>query len=344
MADEGGVTNGTGGSWRRPLGGPGYELVERSLATIERYSMLEAGDKVIAAVSGGPDSTCLLDVLARVASRLDLDVEVAHVDHGLAPESKAIAARVATDAARAGFEVHLVRAPALEGPNLHARAREFRYEFFELVADRADASRIATGHTLDDRVETTLARLVHGAGTDGLAGLPPADGKRIRPLIDSRRRETRAYCEQRGLVFSDDPANEDSRFERPAVRGKIVAAIEEHWGEGGVRAIARSAERLREDAGALGTLADRLYDDVASHDEGAVRLERAAVLALPRALRRRLFERAVGRLRDRSGGIDAALDALDAPDQPRGEARFAVAQGVEIVIAAGEVVVSRMKR
>ncbi|MDQ3987221.1 MAG: tRNA lysidine(34) synthetase TilS [Actinomycetota bacterium] len=314
-----------------PLGGPGFELVEKAREAIDRYRMLATDEAVLVAVSGGPDSTCLLDVLRRLASKLDISiVGVAHVDHGLAEKSEEVAARVSTFAADAGLDVHVVRAPDLEGPNLQARAREFRYGFFETIARNTGAGKIATGHTLDDRVETTLARLLHGAGTEGLAGIPPTEGVRIRPLISCRRAETRAYCRRRDLEFDDDPANEDQRFERAAVRHRLVESIEAHWGEGAVEAIASSAERLREDAGALDALAERLFSELAKSTDEKISFERRAFAAIPNALRRRLLQLAVGRVRDRAGGIDAALVALDSPDFSQG--RFAVASGAEIII------------
>ena len=314
----------------RPLGGPGYPLVESALGAIERHRMLAGGETVVVAVSGGPDSACLLDVLARLSDRLGLTLHVAHVDHGLNDSSEEVAAGVTTRAAEAGYDAHVVRAPDLSGPNLQARAREFRYGFFGIVAEQVGAARIATGHTLDDRVETTMARLIHGGGTGALAGIKPVEGNRIRPLIESRRAETRAYCEEVGLVFHDDPANRDPRFERAAVRDRVIAVIEERWGEGAVRAMATSAARLLEDAGALDAVAGRLYADLAGDGEGAVSFPRPAFEGLPRAVRRRLLERAVGRVRDRSGGIDETLDALERGGQPG--ARFAVAGGGEIVV------------
>lgn len=318
------------------LGGPGYELVKRTKDTIERRAMLSEGDTVVVAVSGGPDSTCLLDVLARLASAFDLTLVVGHIDHGLSNDSAQIAASVSAHAARAGYDVHTVRAEALEGPNLQARARSLRYGFLQTVAERTGAGRIATGHTLDDRVETTLARLVHGAGTEGLAGLAPVEGNRIRPLIDSRRLDTRRYCELRSLGFFDDPANLDLRYERAAVRQKLVKSIEEHWGDGAIRAVATSAERLSEDAAALSRLAERVFAGTAKEVEGGVRFPLEALEVLPRALRRRLLETAIGRIRDRSGGVEAALDALDAHKR---NVSFAVASGREIVIAGDHVVV-----
>ncbi len=328
----------------KSYGGPGFDLLERTAQTITERDMLQPGDTVVAAVSGGPDSTCLLDVLARLGEKLDLAIVVAHVDHGLSDASKDIAARASASAAKAGFEVHLARAPDLEGPNLHARARDFRYEFLDIVATRETARRIATGHTLDDRVETTLGRLVHGAGTEGLAGLPPVEGTRIRPLIESRRAETRAYCDEVGLEYFDDPANQDERFERTSVRSRLMTAIEERWGDGAIRAIARSTERLREDSDALTTLAATIYSDTVVGDEGGnASFDLVAMVLLPRALQRRVLEQAIGRVRDRAAGITQALDALESHARGTGvRGRFAVAGGIEIVLTDKTVQVVRV--
>jgi tRNA(Ile)-lysidine synthase len=305
---------------------------------MRRHAMVADGDVGVVAVSGGPDSTCLLDVLER--ARLGLTLHVAHVDHGLSEGSDAVATSVATRAAARGLEAHVVRAPDLAGPNLQARARAFRLGFFDMVAARTGAAWIATGHTLDDRVETLLARLVHGAGLDGLAGIRPVDGPRVRPLIDVRRAETRAYCNALGLEFVDDAANADPRFERTAVRTEVLGAIERRWGDGAVRAIAASSQRLGEDAAGLALLAERAFSQVATTSDAGTELSTEGLRALPRALRRRVLELAVGRVRDRSGGIEAALDALEQP--PREPQRFAVASGVEIALDARAVVVRRM--
>jgi tRNA(Ile)-lysidine synthase len=310
-----------------------YSVLGRARDAIAEHGMLAAGDTVVVAVSGGPDSTCLLDVLGRLP--LELTLVVAHVDHGLAGDSAEVAAGVARRGADLGYEVHVVEAPELAGPNLQARARAFRYGFLDTVARRVGAGRVATGHTLDDRVETTLARLIHGAGTEGLAGIPAAEAGRVRPLIGVRRAESRAYCEELAIAFYDDPANDDLSFERVAVRRRLVAAIERHWGEGAVRAVAASAQRLRDDADALSALADRVYSGMATPGRGDVALDRPALAALPRALRRRVLDRAVGRVRDRSGGIEAALAALD--NDGATTRRFAVASGIEIALEPGVV-------
>jgi tRNA(Ile)-lysidine synthase len=332
VAAPGGVDGGP-----PPLGGPGFDVVTAARDLVASYDDDDPPRRWVVGVSGGPDSVCLLDVLGRLAQSLELRLEVAHVDHGLSPGSDDTAAAVARLASGAGHDVHVARASGLEGPNLHARARDFRYRFFETVAGETGATRIVTGHTLDDRVETTLARLVHGAGTDGLAGLRPRDGRRLRPLLGVRRPETRAYCAERGLAFVDDPANDDDRFERVAVRRRLVAAIEERWGEGAVRALAVAAALLAEDADFIEGLSDTLFGQIAQRSPGEVRFELDAFLLAPRALRRRLLSRAVGRVRDRAGGIEAALDALDR--RGAGPASFDVAEGAVISVTREHVVV-----
>jgi tRNA(Ile)-lysidine synthase len=279
--------------------------------------------------------------MARLATTEGYELSVAHIDHGLSDESEQVSARVAKVAAEAGFDVHVARAHDLAGPNLHARARDFRYAFFETIAQEVGATKIATGHTLDDRVETTLARLVHGASTDGLAGIPPATGDRIRPLITTRREATRNYCVENNLDFYEDPGNDDERFDRAVIRTKLLPLIEERWGKGATDAIASATDHLRDDADALGSMVDRLYKDLVKGEEGVLVIDRATLAEMPKALRRRILERAVGPIRDRSGGIDAALEALDTGGSGQ---RFAVASGIEIVLSPGEVRLVRMPK
>lgn len=338
MAAPGGVAgDGTRAGTR--LGGEGFDVVTAARDLLARVEdSAEGTRRWVVCVSGGPDSVCLLDVLGRLSETLDLGLEVAHVDHGLSSRSEEVAAAVARAASAAGHDVHVARAGGLEGPNLHARAREFRYRFFETVAAETGASRVVTGHTLDDRVETTLARLIHGAGTGGLAGIRPRNGNRLRPLLTVRRSETRAYCAARGLEFFDDPSNSDERFERAAVRARVLSVIEDRWGDGAVRAMASAADRLAEDAAFLDGLAETLYGQIAKRVPGEVRFDLEAIRLAPRALRRRVLGLAVGHARDRSGGIEAALDALEGRDVGGGLS-FDVAEGTTISVGRDGVVV-----
>jgi tRNA(Ile)-lysidine synthase len=306
--------------------------------TAARFKMFAGGEKVVVGVSGGPDSVCLLHCLSRLQAGLGLIV--AHVDHGMNEASEAIAADVSRWAASEGFDVHVARASGLEGPNLHARARAFRYSFFETIKRDNGASLIATGHTLDDRSETLVQRLVHGAGTSTLAGVRANDGIRVRPLIELRRQETRAYCDELGLAYVTDPANDDPRFERAFVRHELLPLIEQRWGEGAVKAIARSAQRLDEDGSALDELAAKILPTtVEVTDEGRISIDLPTLMTLPRALRRRLLEASIPEHRDRSAGIDEVLEALDRTDR-KPDASFDLGGPVVVTIGSSAVVIS----
>jgi hypothetical protein len=115
--------------------------------------------------------------------------------------------------------------------------------------------------------------------------------------------------------------------------------IEERWGDGAVRAIAQSSERLREDATALGQLAERLYGDIAKIEGDTARISTEALLSMPRAFRRRILELAVGRVRDRSAGIDEVLDALDTKQVTAEATEHSIAGGTQIKVSSDEVVV-----
>ena len=215
-------------------------------------------------MSGGPDSLALL----ALAGAAGLRVTAIHVDHGLRPGSAAEADVVEAAAARFGADFRAERAHVQPGPNLEARARTARYAV--LPKD------VMTGHTADDQAETVLLNLLRGAGASGLAGM---DGAR-RPLLDLRRRETRALCEELGLEPVDDPSNADPAFRRNRVRLELVPLLADIAGRDIVPVLTRQAGILREDAALLDELAATI--DVT---------DAKALAAAPPALARRAIRR-----------------------------------------------------
>ena len=177
-------------------------LARQALATIRRHALLRGDESVLVAVSGGPDSVALLDTLGELAAPLRLRLTVAHVHHGLRAEADRDAEHVRALADRLGVPFHLERVTVRGGPpweGLEAEARRVRLAALTACARAIGADRIATGHTADDQAETVLMRLLDGAGPRGLAGIRPARGPFIRPLIDSRRADVLAHLAARGL-------------------------------------------------------------------------------------------------------------------------------------------------
>lgn len=184
------------------------------------------GERIVVAVSGGPDSLALLHVLSRLAPRFGLELLAHGVDHGLRPEAQAeldLAERLA-ESSGVRFERSQVRLEA--GGNLQARARRVRYQALEAAAERFGGALIATAHQADDRAETVVMRLLRGSGPRGLAVLPPRRGSLIRPIIRARRANVMAHLGRHRIEFAQDPSNRDRRYLRVRVRLEVMPLLE----------------------------------------------------------------------------------------------------------------------
>ncbi len=204
------------------------DLIDHLLA---RCTFPPPATEVTAAVSGGPDSLCLLVL----ACHAQLAVTAVHVDHGLRDGSAAEAAVVAEAAARFGARFRSERVVIEPGPDLEQRARQAR---------RAVLGHDAmTGHTADDQAETLLINLLRGAGVSGMAAMEP--GHR-HPILALRRAETHQLCEELGLMPVVDPSNEDARFVRNRVRHELLPLMTDISERDPVPLLNRTADRARQ--------------------------------------------------------------------------------------------------
>jgi tRNA(Ile)-lysidine synthase len=197
-------------------------LLTLATRTLSEECRLERGERILAAVSGGPDSMALLDVLARLGPKLGFDLAAHGVDHGLRPEAAQELDLAERHAVRLGVPFTRTRVALEAGGNLQARARTVRYAALEEAARAHSAALIATAHHADDRAETVLLRLLRGSGPRGLAVLPPRAGARIRPLIRARRSDVLLHLERHGVPFATDPSNADRRHLRVRVRDELL--------------------------------------------------------------------------------------------------------------------------
>jgi tRNA(Ile)-lysidine synthetase-like protein len=208
----------------------------RPLERIARRSLTAAGigrsDAVLAAVSGGPDSTALLSVLASLAPDLGFALHACLVDHGIRPAAERDADLAAVRSLCAGLGVRLdvrsipegacEREARESGRSLEEVARRHRYALLVEAADATGARYIALGHTRDDHRETVLMRVLQGAGPRGLAGIAPLRGRFVRPLAAASRDEVAAHLAARNLAWRVDPSNEDGRFLRNRIRRVLL--------------------------------------------------------------------------------------------------------------------------
>jgi tRNA(Ile)-lysidine synthase len=256
---------------------------------VDASGLVPPGSRVLAAVSGGPDSTALLLAL----HELGRDVVGAHFDHALRPDSAADAEAVAALCKR--LSVPLVterRSGSLAPGSLQAAARAARYSFLERAADAHGRDLIAVAHTADDQAETVVMNLLRGSGPAGLRGMPDRRGRVVRPLLAATRAQVVEYLEQAGVTPREDPSNRDRRFLRARVRHLLMPRLDRPT----LLAIAAAAQRFRDRVAAAASdsarepalrmeALRRLYRAAGGADPGLTRGHLAAMDRLAQARR-----------------------------------------------------------
>ena len=301
-------------------------LEKRISGFIREYGLISGGEKVLVAVSGGPDSVCMLNVLNNLKKSLDIQLHVAHLDHGIrGDESDADVKYVENLAAAFGIPATIEKKDVAEWRSkrkisLEEAAREVRYRFLDDAARQTGAKRVAVGHTRDDQVETTLMHFLRGSGIQGLRGLRPAapipygaseDGIWvIRPLLEIARHETEAYCTANNLQPRKDTSNDQVRFLRNRIRLELIPLLKQYNADID-SALLRLADLAGEDADFIDEQAAAICSSAVTGEGHLTCLDSGKVRGLPLALQRRVFrimiERACGSLRN----IEAVhVDAL----------------------------------
>jgi len=202
------------------------KFLSRAAATIERSHMLALGDRVLVAVSGGPDSVALWRTLVYLAPRWDLTLFMVHVNYHLrsrdSEADEAFCRRLARETgARLFVRSRRIRATS-RSSNLQDWARRERYAIFASLSESQQIDRVAVGHHYDDQVETVAVGLLGGRRTFALGGIPRVRGRIIRPLFDCRRAEILDFLRAIRQPYREDQSNLDQRYLRNRVRHKIL--------------------------------------------------------------------------------------------------------------------------
>jgi tRNA(Ile)-lysidine synthase len=227
-------------------------MIEKVLDSIAKHRMLARGDAVVAAVSGGPDSVALLQVLVQIAPVFNLRIVVAHFNHGLRGEESDGDERFVRDlAAQLGLPLAAARADirqikAGRRGSLEEVAREERYGFLLEVASARKARRIALGHHGQDQAETVLINFLRGAGSDGLKGmLPVRDDLFIRPLLSITKEEIDVFLREGGYAFRNDSSNRSDEPLRNRVRRHLLPDLKRAFNPNMEATLARLGEIMR---------------------------------------------------------------------------------------------------
>jgi tRNA(Ile)-lysidine synthase len=253
------------------------------------------------AVSGGGDSVALLHLLANWGVPLELEIGIAHLDHGLRRGSRTDRRFVERLGRSLELDVHAecrnVTELRRKDESPAEAARRVRLSFLRETARSHGYSRIAMGHTLDDQAETILMRLVRGAGATALTGMAArGPGSLARPLLALEREELRGYLRRKNIGWREDPSNDDLRFDRNRLRRRVLPVLSGELNPRAARHLVQAARLMREDALHLDRLAQHELDDLSRRDRrGRLVLDARGLAELAPPIAQRLARLALAR-------------------------------------------------
>ena len=299
------------------------QFQQKVLDTIRAYGLTGEGESVLAGVSGGPDSVCLLHVLHSLSDILHIKLYAIHINHMLrGDEAKADEDYAAAVCLELGvpFFVSYANVAALakeQGMSVEEAGREARYREFGRYSSVVGASRIAVAHNRNDQAETVLMHIIRGTGTAGLAGMDYIRGNIIRPLLNMERSDIERYCREAGLHPRTDSSNLSGDYTRNRIRLGLLPYINEQFGVNMTDSLVRLSENAAEDNRYLDACARQVYQKASVLKEagraelgktklnntGKAELDLGKLRETDPAVRNRVMKLAIANISGSSNGI-----------------------------------------
>ena len=269
-------------------------MIEEVLKTIEQYNLIEDGDKIVLAVSGGPDSIAMLDILNKLRknsnteekkvkekhngrnrkiNKIDFQICVAHVNHMIREEAKSETVYVQEYCKNKGIDCYvkfvdiLKKSTELKIGTEECGRRE-RYAFFDEISEKVGANKIAIAHNLNDNAETVLMHLLRGSGISGLGGIKPyREGKFIRPLIKCDRADIENYCEEKNLQPKFDKTNKDNTYTRNRIRNELIPYIQKKFNPNIIETLDRLSELVLDEEDYMQNATEKAFTEILIEQE-----------------------------------------------------------------------------
>lgn len=285
-------------------------LEKKVLNTIQKYELIKYGDNIVVGVSGGPDSMTLLNVLCSLKETLQIHLFVAHINHQIRKEAKQDEEYVKDFCAAHQIpffvlEKDVVQLAKEQKIGTEEAGRKVRYDFFEEICKKVNASKIATAHTANDQAETILMNLMRGSGTNGLKGMEVKRGKYIRPLLEITRQEIEQYCQKQQLNPRIDQTNQENVYTRNRIRNELIPYIEKNFNPSIVTSLNRLSEILKEQEEYMEKVVEKAYLEIMlEQNEEQIVLDLKKFTSLEIVIKKRILLYTITKLFGTSQGIE----------------------------------------
>ncbi|HIJ87975.1 MAG TPA: tRNA lysidine(34) synthetase TilS [Desulfuromonadales bacterium] len=324
-------------------------FVSRVEKTIRLQRLFRPGDTLVVALSGGTDSTALLDILSRLHG-YHLRLIAVHLNHclrGVESDADEEFCRILAARHAIAFEARRINIKKVAEDyrlNLEDAGRRARIEFFDEIRIKYDAAAVALAHHADDQAETVLMRLLRGSGMTGLSGMAYRNTRGyVRPLLEISRAEIEQYLRRRGLEWREDASNGDTVYLRNRIRHQLLPLLEQYNPD--IRStLAATASIIGGDEALLAELTEQAFAGSCRVVEGRVVCDIAHLGTLNLALRRRVLRHAFQQLTGTLEGVNLRhIDAIgDLIDSARPNSRLALPHRVAVVREYGTLKFSRL--
>lgn len=285
--------------------------MDKVIKTIEKYNLIQDGDKIVVGVSGGPDSICLLHILNSLKDKYNLQLFVAHINHMIRENAKLDEEYVIDFCKKINVPLYIKHADVLniskqQKISTEEAGRNERYSFFDEILNKTNSNKIAIAHNSNDKAETVIMNILRGSGISGLKGIEPKrDNKYIRPLIETSREEIENYCKINNLQPRHDESNDENLYSRNKIRNIVIPYIKREFNNNIISTINRLSEVAIEESEYINKIVEKEYNNICKRSEvDVIELDLKEFNKLDLVLKRRIVLYAIFNLQHHTKGIE----------------------------------------
>ena len=285
-------------------------MKDKVIETIKKYELIQAKDKIVLGVSGGPDSISMLDILRQIREEFDFEIVVAHINHMIRKEAIQDEEYVKKYCEKNNIKCFVKRIDVIDIANnkkigTEEAGRLVRYDFFDEVLKQTGSNKIAIAHNKNDKIETIIMHLLRGSGLSGLKGIEPIRENVIRPLIECERKEIEKYCDENKLEPRIDKTNFENDYTRNKIRNIVIPYIEKELNPNIIETIDRLSEVVKKEDRYLEKVASNVYEKILIKQEpGQIILELKEINEQDEVIKSRIILYSVKKLFGSSQGIE----------------------------------------